>query len=163
MRIDEHDLAELEYEASQNMITLNHLVNQIINNYLVWERHVRKMKFIPISDELLIEFLKDMDDKKIQKTSGIAYNAIKDVSLHVSNTFNFDSFLIAFKAYCSECGFHIGDKTDKYTKSIFVSHTLGKSFSPIIKQIFKLALDEFHIPYSCEQTSNTVLIHIETS
>lgn len=160
-RVEDSNLIELEHEASKHLITTNQLVNQIINNYLIWERHVRKLKFIPVSDELIIQFLKNSTDEKNQDISKMAYYTIKDIALHAFKVFDFNSFSNTFKAYCIECGFQIDDKIDDNMRHIIINHTLGIEFSYIIKQIFGIAFKEFNITHSCDQTSNTVLINID--
>ena len=140
------------------MITTNQLVNQIIHNYLAWERHVRKLKFIPISDELIIKFLESYSDEQ-QNISKIAYSTLKDITLQAFKTFDFNSFLITLKAYCFECGFHVDDKTEGNIQHIVINHNLNIKFSHIVKQIFELAFKEFNISHSCDQTPNTVLIN----
>ena len=157
-RIDDNDLRELGYEASKGLITTNQLVTQIIHNYLAWERHVRKLKFIPISDELIIKFL-ESDSNEKQNISKIAYSTLKDITLQAFRGFDFDAFLITLKAYCFECSFHVNDKTEGNIQHIVINHNLGINFSHIVKQIFELAFKEFNISHSCDQTPNTVLIH----
>lgn len=129
---------------------------------MIWERHIREMKFIPVSDELIIEFLENIDEKRIQSISKAAYSSIKDMTLRAFKSFDFDTFLNTFKAYCLECGFHVEDKKSN-PRSIVINHTLGIKFSNVIHEVFKLVLNEFHIQYSHKQTSRTVLIHINSS
>jgi hypothetical protein len=157
-RIDDNDLKELGQEASNSLITTNQLVNQIIHNYLVWERHVRKLKFIPVSDELIMKFLESNNDE-MQNISKIVYGTLKDITLQTFKVFDFDAFLITLKAYCFECSFHVDDKTEGNIQRIVINHNLGIKFSHIVKQIFELAFKEFNISHSCDQTPNTVLIN----
>jgi hypothetical protein len=119
------------------------------------------LKFIPVSDELIIQFLKSSDEKK-RDVSKLAYSTIKDISLHAFKVFDFNSFLNTFKAYCIECGFHIDDKTDGNHRNIVINHSLSIEFSYIIKQIFESVFKEFNITHVCDQTSNTVLIKIDS-
>lgn len=158
-RIEENDLIELERDATKRLITTNQLVNQIINNYLMWKRHIRKLKFIPISDELLRQFFQKTIDKKDLPI--VVYSIIKDITLRAFKDFEFDYFVNIIKAYCIECGFQIDDRKDDNERRIVINHTLGTEFSCIISQIFEIAFSEFNMVHKkYVQSPNTLLIQI---
>ncbi|MGH9923182.1 MAG: hypothetical protein ACRD38_10555, partial [Nitrososphaerales archaeon] len=73
-----HDVAEaLKEEARFDHVSLNVLANNVLHNYVKWEKDAKQAGFIPISKDLLTALLQKLDDKDIAEIVNQTKNIIK--------------------------------------------------------------------------------------
>lgn len=155
-RIDPALLNGLEHEASQNDVSLNFLINQIVKKYLEWDRFEDRADMMPIPTEMfsyMIEmaarFHRDEEYRGHSGTSEVAWKAAELVSgvlresvIFMGKEYNFDTALSVLQQYMKACGIDMHHKREGATHLVIVYHNLGKTWSLFAQGLLKLVLED---------------------
>jgi hypothetical protein len=123
-------LGELKKESGSARVSLNTLVKQILDRYVLWERHSGKLGLIPLTRPFIAETVKSLSDERIRH---IAYNgsknALKELILLARGDLTLDSFTSVFnewlKASCMAYRYEFDGEKHRYV----IHHDLGKKWS----------------------------------
>lgn len=162
-RLDE-DLAEaLRREAEEEEISLNVLTNNILRRHVEWERDAHKVGFIPVTRELLIALMSDLDDERIRDlTARIGKNVFKAQILYMENRYDLDSFLKWIELTNRISGFAQKHVIDGNMHEYIIQHDLTLSWSLYMKMLYEMILEDVYSKRAdFEVTPSTLVFRIE--
>lgn len=165
LRMPEKTISEIEKESETNLVSTNTLINQILHNYIEWDRHRQKMKMYPISEEILRAVLKNTKDSEISKMVDLVYGSVRESTLIMKKKFDFKSCLQVIMEYCNMFGI-VFDSSTSSEKNIFtLRHNMGKNFSLLFEKLFeKISWDLNNVRIdTCQSTETCVVITTKTS
>lgn len=162
-RVPENIIAEIEKEAKRNMTSTNVLINQILHQYVEWDRFEHRMKMFPIPEDDLHFVLGMLDDTKREEAINITFNSIRDWALITRQKFDIHTCLQVLEDYCRMVGFTIEENVSSGFRSYVIRHNMGKKISLFIEELAKKIFWELiKIKVSCETTNSTVIVRLQS-
>lgn len=167
-----HDVAEtLKEEARFDRISLNVLANNILQNYVKWEKDARQAGFIPVTKDLLTALLQRIDDKEITEIVNQTKNISKAQIIFMEKRYDLWSVLDWLEVRCKVSGFSEKKFYQNDRLTYMIQHDLGWKWSLYFKTLVESVLEGlvkekidfdvstsmviFHIPIdSAEQLSS---------
>ena len=151
---------KLRIESEQTNISLNNLTNQILQNYVDWDRLESKAGMIPVAKRLLSEAFKDLsDDEVIKLATNVGRDTLNDIILFMRNKMDLDSLLSWLKLWLkknSTAGFSHTMENDIHT--CIMKHDLGQKWSLYHKTVLELILEDMLSKHVDITISNTTLL-----
>ncbi|MEW6604568.1 MAG: hypothetical protein AB1351_07755 [Thermoproteota archaeon] len=146
----------LEHEASQNDVSLNLLVNQIVKKYLEWDRLEDRTDMMPIPTEMfsyMIEVAARFESEEkharhsdasgiVWKVAEIVSKVLRELVILVGKEYNFDTALSVLQRYMKACGVDAHHRREGATHLVIAYHNLGKTWSLFAKDLLKLVLED---------------------
>jgi hypothetical protein len=80
-RIPEDVINEIEKVAKTKLISTNGLINQILTQYISWDRYEDRFKMFRVPEESLQHILLHLDEVRRGEAVDIIYNIIRDWTL----------------------------------------------------------------------------------
>jgi len=121
---------ELKRESANSRVSLNTLVKQIFDKYILWERHSNKLGLIPSTRPFLAETLKNLSDEQIKH---IAYNgsknALKELVLLARGDLSLHSFVSVFNEWLKASWMAYRYEFDGKKHRYVIHHNLGIKWS----------------------------------
>ena len=141
-------------------IKLNNLTNQILQNYVDWDRLESKAGMIPVAKRLLSEAFNDMsDDEVIKLATNVGRDTLNDIILFMRSKIDLDSLLSWLELWLkknSTAGFSHTMENDIHT--CIMKHDLGQKWSLYHKTVLELILDDMLGKHVDITISNTTLL-----
>jgi len=137
-----HDVAEvLKEEARFDRISLNVLANNILQNYVKWEKDAKQAGFIPVTKDLLTALLQRIDDKEISEIVNQTKNIVKAQIIFMEKRYDLWSVLDWLEVRCKVSGFSEKKfyQNDKLT--CIIQHDLGWKRSLYFKTLVESVLE----------------------
>jgi hypothetical protein len=162
-RLDE-DIAEaLRSEAEEEEISLNVLANNVLRRHVEWERDARKVGFIPVTRELLIALISEIDDKKVQAVvKKLGKNIFKAQILYMENRYDLDSFLRWAELTNRTSGFAQKHVVDGKVHEYIIQHDLNLNWSLYMRTLYEMILEDVYSKRAeFEMTPSTLVFRIE--
>jgi hypothetical protein len=158
-RLDSHTIDELQREADLYQISLNVLVNQILNRYSNWDRYENKIGMMPIPKAMLTSlFDKAIDmakkngineqdigsfrDQIIREVAQVAFDIVKDAVLFMKKQYNIWAVLSVLQEYMKVSGINSDHRIGGGRRHAFIiQHDLGENWSLFTKELLKLIFE----------------------
>lgn len=162
-RLDEDIVEALRREAEEEEVSLNVLANHVFRRYVEWERDAQKVGFIPVTRELLMALMTEVDGRKIEDIiKRIGKNIFKAQILYMQNNYDLDSFLKWMEATNRISGFAQKHVVDGKTHEYIIQHELNMNWSVYMKTLYEMILDDvYKKQVEFEVTPSTVVFKIE--
>jgi hypothetical protein len=165
-RLHKGQLDQLRQEAREKRISLNTLVNQIVDSYGNWILNGSKAGIIPISKTLLVELLEGYNEEQIK---GIAERFQKkitiDLALQLRGKYDFEALVDIFASWLTEAGFpyrHIIDMNYNNRHTFITQYNMGRKFSLFQAETLKVYFEPLVTKkIECSITDNSVAITVE--
>jgi hypothetical protein len=159
-RLNQDIIDKLRIESEQNNISLNNLTNQILQNYVDWDRLESKAGMIPVAKPVISEAFKDLsDDEVIKLATNVGRDTLNDIILFMRSNINLDSLLSWLELWLkknSTAGFSHTMQNDIHT--CIMKHDLGQKWSLYHKTVLELILDDMLHKHVDIIISNTTLL-----
>ncbi len=137
-----HDVAEaLKQEARFDRVSLNVLANNILQNYVKWEKDAKQAGFIPVTKDLLTALLQRTDDKEIAEIVEQTKNIIKAQIIFMEKRYDLWSILDWLETRCKVSGFSEKKFYQNDRLTCIIQHDLGWKWSLYIKTMIEAILD----------------------
>ena len=135
IRIDDGVYATLQKEASSKSVSMNNLVNQVLNRYVEFDRFVSKFQFLFFHKNLVLRGLQGFNEKDVRGVgNGVGAAFAKDAFLTMGLPFNKDSMKYFIETVVS--GYKNFGKCERHpvgTKELFyLRHDLGPKWSAFL-------------------------------
>jgi hypothetical protein len=142
LRID-HDVVEaLKEQAKGDRMSLNVLANNILQNYVDWERDAKKAGFLPITRDMLSSILLKVADKDIEEIVENTKDIIKAQIIYMEKQYELGSFLHWLRNRCRASGFSAKEFYQNDVLICIIQHELGWKWSVYCKALIKTVLDD---------------------
>ena len=164
LRISEQSISELEKESKTNLVSTNVLINQILHNYITWDRYRQKMKMYPVSEEILRVIIKNTKESEMSQLVDLVYSSIRESALMMKKKFNLKSCLQVIKEYCNMFGITFDDSISSEKNIFTIRHNMGKNFSLLFEKLFEKIfwdLQKTRI-VDCQSTETCIVVTIKT-
>jgi len=138
-----HDLAEaLKEEARVDHVSLNVLANNILYNYIKWEKDAKQTGFIPITKDLLTALLERIDDKEIMEIVNQTKNIAKAQIIFMEKRYDLWTVLDWLETRCKVSGFSEKKfyQNDKLT--CIIQHDLGWKWSLYVRTLIETVFED---------------------
>ena len=142
-RLNKDVLSKLKKEAGSENLSLNSLVNKVLEAHVNWHSSAAKLGIVPINSEVIKELFKNMTDNEVKK---LAKNMVPNISedlLLLRHEDSLDAFLDLAQDYFGVCGFPFSVQEKNSHYKITVRHTLGKKYSQYIEEIVRIKINEY--------------------
>jgi hypothetical protein len=162
-RLDEDIVDALRQEADEEEISLNVLANHIFRRYVEWERDAQKAGFIPITRELLMALINEIDDRKIEElVRKTGKDVVKEQILYMESNYDLDSFIKWLESRNRISGFAQKHVINGKIHEFIIQHDLNMKWSLYMKTLFEIILDDvYKKKVDFELTPATVVFKIE--
>ena len=162
-RLDEDIVEALRKEAEEEEVSINVLAGHIFRRYVEWERDAQKVGFIPITREILISLITEVDDERIQDiVRNVGKNIFKAQILYMENRYDLDSFLKWLEVTNRMSGFAQKHVVEGRIHEYIIQHDLNMKWSLYMKTLYEMILDDvYKKKIEFEVTPSTVVFKIE--
>jgi hypothetical protein len=162
-RVPEDIITEIEKEARTNLTSTNVLINQILLQYVSWDKFEHRMKMFPVAEDLLHYILDNLDESQRKEAIEITFNAIRDWALISKKKFDIHSCLQVLEDYCRMVGISVEESTSSGTRSFVIRHNLGRKASIFIEELVeKIFWEIVKIKVDFDSTSTTVIVKLQS-
>jgi hypothetical protein len=142
-RLDENIINILRADSERHHISLNSMINQILQRYAEWdmyESRVGLMSFLrPVAAEL---FKRKSKQEIIEVATGIGKNATNDAALFMKNKLNMESFLSWLDVRMKNSSVEINHSVEGSTHTYILKHDLGENYSLFQKTVLELIFND---------------------
>ena len=160
-RINKENLDKLKKEAENESISLNSLVNKIIDTYVNWYSSAKKLGLIPVTPNILAELFKNLSEDEIKKLAKKQVPTISENLLLFRHEDTLEAFLDAAKDYFTVCGFPFSIQEKNGTRKISLRHNIGKKYSHYLQELIRERIEQLtKEKVSVSITTNTVTFSI---
>jgi len=155
-RLDENVITTLRAEAGRRHISLNTMINQILQRYVEWDMYESKVGMISILRPVAAELFKKMSKQEIiELATGIGKNATNDAALFMKSKMDLASFLSWLDVRMRNSSIEISHKVEGSSHTYILKHDLGENFSLFQKTVLSLIFNDVlgkHIDCSFSDT-----------
>lgn len=142
-RIDKKQKQSLEEECELKKVSVNHMLNQLIDNHLKWDKFAAEMGLIFVTKAIFREILTKMSEREIKiLATTICRSALKNATIYMKGEFNHQNFVEILDMWLKHS--HIPFRripTNSHEKYI-LQHDLGKKYSYYIHTAVVTLLNE---------------------
>lgn len=132
-RLSKIQLDQLRQEAEQKRISLNTLVNQIIDSHVNFVSNASKAGMIPVSKSVIIELLEGYNEEQIKAIAERTQKKIRiDRALQLRGKYDFATLVDIFVSWLNASGFsyrHDKDLENESRHTFIVQHNMGRKYS----------------------------------
>jgi hypothetical protein len=160
LRIDKDIMNKLAFDADNDAISLNSLINHILKRYVEWNKFEDKSSMIPINSEVLKEIFHILDkDQVIKLAKEVAKDAIYSLILFMNGKVDLKILINWYKERMRHCS-EISEKhIDNNQCKIIFKHELGENWSLYHKTILEsICHDCLSKPIDISITGSTLVI-----
>jgi hypothetical protein len=145
---------ELEFEAKQQRISQNVLVNQIFEKFVQWDRFGDKIGLIPVPREILKSLGKDMEPGDINMIVDMLKPVIKDNVMFMKGQYDLKRCIETLEDYMRATGMKSDHRFEGSLHHFIIQHELGMTWSLFTEQLLKEIFHEF-LPEKSVKTQTT--------
>jgi short-subunit dehydrogenase len=155
-RLDENVITTLRAESERRHISLNTIVNQILQRYVEWDMYESKVGLISMLKPVVAELFKKTNKQEIiDLATSIGKNATNDAALFMKNKMDVDSFLSWLDVRMKNSSVEISRSIEGSTHTYILKHDLGENYSLFQKTVLELIFNDVlrkHIDCSFSDT-----------
>jgi hypothetical protein len=161
-RLDPSIIEKLNKAAKEDRITLNALVDQVFDSYVIWDRTAAKSGWILIKKETARSFFDTLNEKKIARLGVRAAKIVmRDTLLSISGKINLETWLLVTKHRSVRSGFAYQESWENNGIRIVITHGMGTKWSLFHKWYYLQMLKDLGRKADVEYTANTLAINIK--
>ncbi len=162
-RVPEDIISEIEKEARTNLTSTNVLINQILLQYVSWDKFEHRMKMFPVAEDILHYILDNLDESQRKEAIEITFNCIRDWALVSKKKFDIHSCLQVLEDYCRMVGISAEESTSSEARTFVIRHDLGRKASIFIEELVeKIFWEIAKIKVNFDSTSTTVIAKLQS-
>src|SRR5918995_521113 len=159
-RLPSENLEQLNKEADTRQISVNTLVNQIINEHLDWHLYAAQAKLYYVPKPFISRVLERFTE---QQLAGLAEASAKkdfvDIGLLLRGEFTISSFLSILENWSRISDIPYRTEESETTQKIIIEHNMGSKYSYLFKEIYRHLLENsFEIKTQFDTTDNTIVL-----
>lgn len=161
-RIEPITLYGLDKVSAEEKISLNTLVNQVLSDYINWERAAVKSGWILVRPEMMKSLVNKLDEKEIQRFAiHLAKQVTKDTLLAMRGKYDLQSWLTVTRYRSIKSGFQHQELKKKGEVSIIITHGMGLKWSLFHKWYYRQMIRDLGRSAAIDYTHKTLVINIK--
>jgi len=131
-RISNDTFLVLENDSKSENISINSLINNILNNYVSLERHSKDILLITLTQRTVKKIFESMDEKTIHKLSNEVGGVVqRELTLLKFGELTFDNLIKSIEINASRYGSVVYSYKNPFHK-FCIHHNLGINFSKFL-------------------------------
>ena len=142
-RLEENIVNLLRTESKRRHISLNSMINQILQRYAEWDMYESKvglMSFLrPVAAEL---FKRKGKQEIIEIATSTGKNATNDAALFMKNKMDLESFLSWLEVRMKNSSVEVNHSIEGSTHTYILKHELGENYSLFQKTVLELIFND---------------------
>jgi len=163
-RLDENAVTILRVESERRHISLNTIVNQILQRYVEWDMYESKVGLISMLKPVVAELFKKTNKQEIiDLATSIGKNATNDAALFMKNKMDVDSFLSWLDVRMKNSSVQMSHSMEGNIHTYILKHDLGENYSLFYKTILESIFNEIlgkHI--DCSYSDRMLSLKVST-
>lgn len=157
-RVDANTISTLRTVSEEKQISLNTLVNQILDRYTEWERFGEKVGMISLPKPIVAKLFDKMTKEEVlDLANSVGKSAVKDIAIFMGNEIDINSFLRWFEIRMKVSSAQLTRTTKDEINTYVVKHDLGMNWSLYHKTILELIFRDFFGRFINVAISDTIL------
>lgn len=148
----------LRTESENHNISLNTIINQILQRYVDWDMYETKVGMISLLKPTVKELFKKLSKQEIvELATGISKSATNDAALFMKKKINLNSFLAWFEVRMKSSSIETNHNVERNVHTYILKHDLGENYSLFQKTVLELIFSEVLGIYIDCNFSDTIL------
>jgi hypothetical protein len=142
-RLDEDVLSTLRRESEGRHISLNSMVNQILQDFVDWYMYEPKVGMISFFKPVVAEIFKKLTEEQVKEVAATAgKEATTDATLFMKRKVDLDSFLSWLESRMKNSSVEISHNSEGSIHTYVLKHDAGKNFSLFQKTLLQAIFEE---------------------
>jgi hypothetical protein len=161
-RLPSENLEQLNKEAETRQISMNTLVNQIINEHLDWHLYAAQAKLYYVPKPFISRVLERFTEQQLVDLAEASANKdFVDIGLLLRGEFTISSFLSILENWSRISDIPYRTEENEATQKIIIEHNMGPKYSYLFKEIYRRLLENaFETKTQFDITDNTIVLTI---
>jgi hypothetical protein len=164
-RLKDQAIDDLKKRSEEEGLSLNNLVNKVLDSYLEWECFAAKVGFIPMQKSVLRNLFDSLSEGQIREIAIAAADSFEDELLMMRGKVDLDSVLSVTKGRMKRSGFSLSvfDNTvenSKKVKRLIIQHEMGHNWSIFATAYHQRLINNIGYSVKTEGTDNSITIEI---
>lgn len=159
-RLPSDNLEQLCKEAETRQISVNTLVNQIVNEHLDWHLYAAQAKLYYVPKPFISRILEKFTEQQLSELAeASAKKDFVDIGLLLRGEFTMSSFLSILENWSRISDIPYRAEEIENTQKIIIEHNMGSKYSYLFKEIYRLLLENsFKTKADFDTTDNTIVL-----
>ena len=159
-RLPSDNLEQLCKEAETRQISVNTLVNQIVNEHLDWHLYAAQAKLYYVPKPFISRVLEKFTEQQLSDLAeASAKKDFVDIGLLLRGEFTMSSFLSILENWSRISDIPYRAEEIENTQKIIIEHNMGSKYSYLFKEIYRLLLENsFKTKADFDTTDNTIVL-----
>ncbi|HZD34580.1 MAG TPA: hypothetical protein VE130_05200 [Nitrososphaeraceae archaeon] len=159
-RLPSDNLEQLCKEAETRQISVNTLVNQIINEHLDWHLYAAQAKLYYVPKPFISRILEKFTEQQLADLAeASAKKDFVDIGLLLRGEFTISSFLNILENWSRISDIPYRTEENGTTQKIIIEHNMGPKYSYLFKEIYRRLLENaFETKTKFDITDNTIVL-----
>src|SRR5512145_2089040 len=137
-RLPSDNLEQLCKEAETRQISVNTLVNQIINEHLDWHLYAAQAKLYYVPKPFISRVLEKFTEQQLgDLAEASAKKDFVDIGLLLRGEFTISSFLSIMDIWYRISDITYRNEENENTQKIIIEHNMGSKYSYIFNEIYR--------------------------
>lgn len=163
-RINDKKLEALRNIADEKHISLNTLVNNILDNFVEWEYHAPRVGFVPMQKTVLKDLFDATPDETIIKIAIKAADNFRDELLMIYGKVDLESMVSFTKNRITRSGFVLREfesSNEEGERKMVIKHDVGPKWALFSKTYIERLINNVGQPVKVETLDNTLIVEIQ--
>ncbi len=162
-RLPSDNLEQLCKEAETRQISVNTLVNQIINEHLDWHLYAAQAKLYYVPKPFISRVLEKFNEQQLADLAeASAKKDFVDIGLLLRGEFTISSFLSILENWSRISDIPYRTEENETTRKIIIEHNMGSKYSYLFKEIYRRLLEiSFETKTQFNITDNTIVLTLD--
>jgi hypothetical protein len=162
-RLPSDNLEQLCKEAETRQISVNTLVNQIINEHLDWHLYAAQAKLYYVPKPFISRVLEKFNEQQLADLAeASAKKDFVDIGLLLRGEFTISSFLSILENWSRISDIPYRTEENETTRKIIIEHNMGSKYSYLFKEIYRRLLENsFETKTQFDITDNTIVLTLD--
>jgi hypothetical protein len=162
-RLPSDNLEQLCKEAETRQISVNTLVNQIINEHLDWHLYAAQAKLYYVPKPFISRILEKFTEQQLADfAEASAKKDFVDIGLLMRGEFTISSFLNILENWTRISDIPYRVEENETVQKIIIEHNMGSKYSYLFKEIYRRLLENaFETKTQFDITDNTIVLTLD--
>lgn len=162
-RLDNKNLESLEKIADSQSITLNSLVNKVIQDHVNWHALSAQSGLISFPKGLVKKLIADKSEPQIEKIAKqVVEKDMEDIMLLMRGRFTVDTFINIVETWAKVSHMSFNHDQNDGRHEIVLKHDLGPKWSVYLSKFYQIIFDNLEAKCDAKSTSNSVVLEIDS-
>lgn len=161
-RIKKERIEQLKKIAKEDNLSLNTLMNQIVETHLNWDLHASEVGFVVMLKTAMTEIIKDSNIENIRKLAKqSAESGAKEIAFYMRGKYGVEEWISIFKDRARMSGFKLKEHVQDGTTTLVLYHDMGESWSMFFETYYETIFYDLGVQVKSQFTDNSVVLELD--